>query len=375
MKTSIFKILKQQILIMVCCFSFIGYSQGIKLSENAQISVITCGSGNEMYSIFGHTAIRVKDNLSNLDVVFNYGMFDFNTPNFYVKFLKGDLLYSVGTENFDDFVNYYKQNNRSVNEQYLNLSAVEKQAVFDKITHQINSSERFYQYKFIDNNCTTKVVDLLNGVLSKPLETHFEGNEDTKRNILNSFLPRNYFEKLGINLVFGKNVDAHNEKVFLPEKLMHSISKTKNKYRKLEQNDIVHFSKIPETESIGWNSIYFFSIICLVFSFLSNVKWIQNLYFILIGFLGLIITFVSLFTNHMELIWNETLFLFNPLYFLLLFKKTRNVVLKMLGIGVVLFLIISSISKILILTPLILLNIVFLLQFYRKNSFKKSNSN
>lgn len=375
MKTSIFKILKQQILIMVCCFSFIGYSQGIKLSENAQISVITCGSGNEMYSIFGHTAIRVKDNLSNLDVVFNYGMFDFNTPNFYVKFLKGDLLYSVGTENFDDFVNYYKQNNRSVNEQYLNLSAVEKQAVFDKITHQINSSERFYQYKFIDNNCTTKVVDLLNGVLSKPLETHFEGNEDTKRNILNSFLPRNYFEKLGINLVFGKNVDAHNEKVFLPEKLMHSISKTKNKDRKLEQNDIVHFSKIPETESVGWNSIYFFSIICLVFSFLSNVKWIQNLYFILIAFLGLIITFVSLFTNHMELIWNETLFLFNPLYFLLLFKKTRNVVLKMLGIGVVLFLIISSISKILILTPLILLNIVFLLQFYRKNSFKKSNSN
>ena len=96
MKTSIFKILKQQILILVCCFSFIGYSQGIKLSENAQISVITCGSGNEMYSIFGHTAIRVKDNLSNLDVVFNYGMFDFNTPNFYVKFLKGDLLYSVG---------------------------------------------------------------------------------------------------------------------------------------------------------------------------------------------------------------------------------------------------------------------------------------
>ena len=75
MISKFYKILKQQILLLVCCFSFISYSQGLQLSEQAQISVLTCGPGDELYSIFGHTAIRIQDNLSGFDTVYNYGMF------------------------------------------------------------------------------------------------------------------------------------------------------------------------------------------------------------------------------------------------------------------------------------------------------------
>lgn len=366
MISNFYKNLKQQIVLLVCCFSFIAHSQGLQLSDQAQISVLTCGSGDEMYSIFGHTAIRVQDNLTGFDTVYNYGMFDFNTPNFYSKFIKGDLLYSVGEENHNDFLATYKYYNRSVNEQFLNLSLEQKQAIFDKIQHQLATNERFYQYKFIDNNCTTKVVDLLNEVLEDPIEVDFEGNVDSQRNILNSFLPKNYFEKLGINLLFGKNVDKENDKVFLPEKLMHSIANTKIENRKLEQNDITHYTKIENEDNNNWNTIYFFSIICLILAFLSKVRFVQILFFGFIGILGSVILAVSLFTHHSELVWNESLFLFNPLYFLLLIGKFQKLSIKVLAVFILLFLITASLTKILIILPLLVLQVVYLFQLCNK---------
>ncbi|WP_177764130.1 DUF4105 domain-containing protein [Flavobacterium sp. I3-2] len=368
MNSKIFKYIKQQILLLICCFSFVSYAQSLKLSDNAQISVLTCGSGDEMYSIFGHTAIRVTDDLNGLDVVYNYGMFDFSTPNFYSKFIKGDLLYSIGQENYNDFIAAYKYYNRSINEQYLNLTLNQKQAIFDKIQHQLNSEERDYQYKFIENNCTTKVVNLLDNVLEKPLEHDFEGNADSQRIILNSFLKNHYFEKLGINLLFGINVDKDNQKVFLPEKLMHSISKTTNGNQKLEQNNLLHYEKIEDSSKTNWNTIYFFSIICLILAFLSRLKFMQYFIFFLIGILGTVILVVSLFTNHSELVWNESLLLFNPLYFFLALKKFRSIIVKILWASIVLFLIIASFEKVLIVLPLLLLEICYLFQLFRKKN-------
>src|SRR5690554_4203420 len=84
-------ILKQQIVWWICCFSFLfGQAQPQFLSEEAEISVLTCGTGEEMYTLFGHTALRVKDSKQQLDVVYNWGMFDFQTPDFYSKFVKGE---------------------------------------------------------------------------------------------------------------------------------------------------------------------------------------------------------------------------------------------------------------------------------------------
>jgi len=362
----VFKHLKQQIIFLICCFSFIGYSQELKLSDNAQISILTCGSGDEMYSIFGHTAIRVTDNLSNLDVVYNYGMFDFSTPNFYSKFIKGDLLYSIGTENYQDFLQAYKYYDRSINEQFLNLSLQQKQAIFDKIQHQLASNERFYQYKFIDNNCTTKVVDLLDDVLEKPLDTNFPSNYDSSRNILNSYLQNNYFEKLGINLLFGKKVDKITEEVFLPEKLMESISVSKNGNSNIESNNVLHYQQSNNQKKGNWNTIYFFSIICLILAFLSRIKCIQVIFFGIIGVLGTVILIVSLYTSHTELQWNESLLLFNPLYFLLVFKSIRKKISMALFFFIVLFFILASLDKTLILLPLILLEMIYLVQINRK---------
>ena len=117
-------------------------------SCNLTISLLTCGPGEELYSVFGHTAIRIKDD-SNLDIIYNYGTFDFEDPEFYSKFVKGKLIYYVSSENFNRFMYEYQVENRSVIEQELNLSCEEKERLSEAL--QSNSKEE-NKYHLGNNN-------------------------------------------------------------------------------------------------------------------------------------------------------------------------------------------------------------------------------
>ena len=119
------------------------FSQYYKLSNQAKISILTCGSGDELYSIYGHTAIRILDNYNNLDVVYNYGNFDFGVENFYAKFVKGDLQYFVAACSFHDFMEEYIATDRQVTEQVLILNELQKQKLFDELNTSMFSDERF----------------------------------------------------------------------------------------------------------------------------------------------------------------------------------------------------------------------------------------
>ena len=190
---------KQQIVLLICCFSFLYTSaQPETLSEKAEISVLTCGTANEMHTLFGHTALRIKDVDQNLDVVYNWGMFDFRTPNFLAKFVKGNLLYYLDVDSFDDFLYNYTIDNREVVEQVLNLSSTEKSKIWIEINRQLKGNDRYYTYGFIRNNCTTKVVDVINKSVEKPLIADFPSNNHSYRYILNKGLPRSsLFRKIG----------------------------------------------------------------------------------------------------------------------------------------------------------------------------------
>ena len=138
------------------------FGQNLLLSKDAHVSVLTCGTGNESYSLFGHTAIRISDPYNNIDVVYNYGAFDFNTPNFVLKFIKGDLQYFAVAHSYTDFINEYNYEKRSVYEQELNIPENLKQKLFDNLNTSLTSGDSHYTYKFIDKNCTSMVVDIIN---------------------------------------------------------------------------------------------------------------------------------------------------------------------------------------------------------------------
>ena len=133
-----------------------------KLSQNAQISILTCGAGDQLYSAFGHTAFRVQDPTIGLDVVYNYGTFDFDKPNFYTNFAKGKLVYSLSRRSFERFLFEYEYEKRWVKEQILNLSNEEINTLFSYFENNYLPENRDYLYDPLFNNCSN-----ITGILLK----------------------------------------------------------------------------------------------------------------------------------------------------------------------------------------------------------------
>ncbi len=122
------------------------------------MSVITCGPGtDELYASFGHSAFRVLDRENKIDRVYNYGTFDFNTPNFYGKFAQGKLLYQLSAYNFGNFLKSYHRENRWVKGQVLDLDVNQVQKVFDFLEENAKPENRSYNYDFFYDNCSTKL--------------------------------------------------------------------------------------------------------------------------------------------------------------------------------------------------------------------------
>jgi hypothetical protein len=163
--------------ILFLLLPIISFSQNVILSDNAEVSILTCGTAPVSYAMYGHTGIRITDYVNQIDVVYNYGAFDFTTPNFMMKFVKGDLKYFVTNENYYDFEYNYKLDGRSIVSQELNLTSAQKQQLLNELNTSLTSDERFYTYKFIDKNCTTMVVDKINKIL---------GNEILKQALTNA---------------------------------------------------------------------------------------------------------------------------------------------------------------------------------------------
>ena len=125
-----------------------------RLSQNARISVLTCGSGDELYSAFGHTAFRVQDSVLGLDVVYNYGTFDFDQPNFYLNFAKGNMVYSLSRTRFANFLLEYEADKRWIREQILDLDQAEKNKFLAFLEDNYRPENRNYLYDPLFNNCS-----------------------------------------------------------------------------------------------------------------------------------------------------------------------------------------------------------------------------
>jgi hypothetical protein len=281
--------------------------QAQRLSNEAKVSIITCGTAPVSYAMYGHTGIRIQDLPQQIDVVYNYGAFDFSTPHFTLKFIKGDLQYFVTRENYFDFEYNYQIDNRSIYEQELVLTANQKQQLFDELNHSLTSEERFYTYKFIDQNCTTMVVDKINKILGSE-QIKYPQTTINYREILYPYMS-DFYQKLGIQLIFGTKVDASATRLFLPFELKKVLENNK----KLSLPTRIIFEAKPSPSSFSFfNSIYSLLVLIIVVIVL-NKQWIQISYFTLAGLLGVFFCVVGLFSLHEEVLWNYNILLFNPL--------------------------------------------------------------
>jgi hypothetical protein len=201
------------------------------LSTEAQISLLTCAPGDEIYSYFGHSAIRINDPKSGIDYVFNYGIFSFDTPNFIWRFSKGETDYLLAGQRMVSFMEEYHEEQRSVYEQVLNISQEEKQSLFDALLENAKKENRVYRYKHFSDNCSTRVRDQFEKCVNHQLQ--FDTLKDAKltyRQLVDLCVPGNSWNGFGIKMALGipaDKVTTFSQKMFLPDFLSKDMATAK----------------------------------------------------------------------------------------------------------------------------------------------------
>jgi hypothetical protein len=371
MNASILK--KISFLVVFLASATIGFSQNSVLSKKVKVSVLTCGVGNESYSLFGHTAVRITDTEHFIDLVYNYGAFDFNTPNFVAKFIKGDLQYFAVAHSYSDFINEYNYDKRSVYEQELNIPYDLKQRLFNDLNASLISGESHYTYKFIDKNCTSMVVDIINKTLDTVAVVKKTDTNITYRTILYPYFDHHFYEKLGTSIFFGRKVDRMGTQIFLPLELHKSLTKVKFNNQRLakENKTLLEFNETHPNS--WWNNCYSY-LLLLVAIVIVNRKLINQLYLLMMGLLGLFFLAVGFYSSHQELGYNYNILLFNPamllfLYFYYVKNKKWTYALSLFNLVALFIYLLILINKahLFIVLPLILANGIILVRLAIQN--------
>ena len=292
------------------------FSQKLVLSDQSEISVITAGPGDVLYEAFGHSAIRVKDATLNLDIIFNYGLFDFNQPNFYVNFVKGRLLYRLGKQSFKRFITSYDYQQRWVKDQVLNLSLVDRIKIFEYLNENSLPANAEYLYDPYFNNCATKLRDIAKVILGNKIQfpSSFSDENFSLRQLMNQELPWNTWGSFGINLALGNTLDKEliaDNYMYLPDYVHKGFQKatiTENKITTplvLEERQLLRYTE--KQIKIQWyNPFFVFSLLLLITIVVTfrdqkrNIrsKWLDFTLFFVTGVLGIIICFLWFFTDH-----------------------------------------------------------------------------
>jgi hypothetical protein len=289
----------------------------MKLSDEARISVITCGPGqNELYSAFGHSAFRVKDPQARFDAIYNYGVFDFQQKHFYLNFARGYLYYKLGVHYYEDFENYYIHENRFIHEQVLNLTQAQKQKLFDYLTWNARPENQFYRYDYFYDNCATKIRDIVKTVFkdSVKFDQSYIKSDYTIRQLTDLYLGYQPWGDLGIDICLGLPMDkkaAPLDYMFLPDYVEsgfdHASIIQPSGSVPLVKAKIATFEASPETLSNGiFQPVYVFSaflILTIALSYrdlkrkkLSN--WFDSFFFTILGALGLLFVLLWTVTDH-----------------------------------------------------------------------------
>jgi hypothetical protein len=322
--------MKNLVLIITLCLSGSWLAaQSPERSNDITISLITGSPGKDLYAIFGHSAIRVRDDRTEQDILYNYGTFDFDTPNFYWKFMRGKLPYMLSVDRTGDLFRYYVREGRSITEQTLNLTDAQEEQLIQYLQWNHQPENRAYLYDFFYNNCATVIRDLLEQKYA--VDYHADAVRDvTFRQLLDEKLAKAPWSDFGIDLILGLPADQKADfrhQMFLPDHLSQNLAKATMNGTPLirEQHTKTLVQKMPVVESnsmIPFTPLLFFIIIAalaftITFTGSSRMKDIYDfMLFGILGIAGAFLLFMWFGTDHVATKNNWNVLWMNPLYLL-----------------------------------------------------------
>lgn len=176
-------------------------------TDSIQFSLLTCAPGSEIYALFGHTAIRYQNFSKGVDLVFNYGMFSFDTPHFVYRFVKGETDYQLGITPYSYFESEYAFRGSSVYQQVLNLTYLEKISLLKLLQDNYLPENRVYRYNYFYDNCTTRARDQIERSIQGKVVYPSVDWHKTFRGIVHEFTKGSPWDELGIDLCLGAEAD------------------------------------------------------------------------------------------------------------------------------------------------------------------------
>ncbi len=303
-------------------------------NDSLQVSLLTCSPGDKIWSLYGHTALRVREHSSGADIVFNYGIFSFNTPHFIWRFTLGECDYMVTAEPFADFAGNYERRGSYVLEQTLNLTQQEARSLLYALIVNIQPENCTYRYNYLTNNCTTKVRDMVGAcvdgriLISSPF-----GQQYTYREMMHVYSAGHPWAELGNDILLGANCDTlvnDEAAMFLPFTLAMyfdsaEIEDTLGNLRPLVDDTSIVAGSVPATEESNneWCVTPFavslvFLCLCLavaVVEFRTHRMWwgFDAVIMTAVGLSGCLLCFMFFFSLHPTLNSNWQIWVFNPL--------------------------------------------------------------
>ena len=305
---------------LLILLSFVGLTPA--KAQFWEVSLLTADPGTELYSSFGHSAIRLREiGPDGRDLVFNFGTFDFDTPNFYGKFATGKLNYMLSVVPYDRFIIEYDYYKRGLREQVLDLNQEQKDFLLQHLDAQYAPERRFYKYDFFYNNCATKIRDAFDIAMGEQLVwSDSVAEEKTFRNLIDEFVLPLPWADFGIDLALGAVIDrpaTELEKQFLPTYMEQAFANA-TIFENGVSRPLVKQSRVlleyPKEEAqqsllnptvIFWFLVVLFAALTLYgFKKGKLMKGLDVALFGSVGILGVVVAFLWFFTDHSATAWN-----------------------------------------------------------------------
>lgn len=308
-----------------------GFSQ---TGNDTIVYLITCNPGTETYSIYGHSALRIVNRLNNTDLVYNWGVFDFGTPNFAWKFAKGRLEYMLAVESMGNFLQTYLYEKRAVFSQRMNLSSSEIRQLIILINENLKPENIKYRYDFFYDDCSTRIRDILEKSVGDKLLYPPQESSDapTFRDLTGKYQDPFPWLTFGIDMIMGSPGDKEatfRDMMFLPIDLQNCMSeavvKRDGKMIPLLQNPeiILDFDLFTQKRRFLNSPENIFALILIVLVIIMPliksklaIKIIDIVLFFLFSVLAMLMIFFNFFTDHQQMKMNLNIVWLNPIIFI-----------------------------------------------------------
>ena len=305
---------KLSLLILLVLQSSLGFSQSKGLSPLSKLSLLTVGTGQDLASKFGHSAIRLQDPSLGIDEVYGYGTYNFEDPNFYLNFVRGKLDYTITRYPYKYFKQSYILEKRWIKEQELDVDLNQRKAIIAFLENNLLPKNRFYKYDFLFENCATKIPEVFEKNLGNGLDFDFTYLKEryTFRQLIHQNLDVNSWSNFGIDLALGAVIDRKAtpyEHLFLPEYVYQQLKHTTLDGKPLVKEEVMLLDIPTQKDNalfvstpLFWLGLLLALVIYMTYKDYAQQKrstWLDSFLFLTTGIAGLLILFLWFCTDHM----------------------------------------------------------------------------